>query len=45
MVGDVANWTVTLDLQDAINSVKVRAWVNGTGGMMSEQVALILEGE
>ena len=22
-----------------------RAWVNGTGGMMSEQVALILEGE
>ncbi|XP_060556763.1 uncharacterized protein LOC132717340 [Ruditapes philippinarum] len=30
VIGDIANWTVTLDLQDAVNKVEVQAWVNGT---------------
>lgn len=29
-VGDIANWTVTLDLRDAVNKIHVHAWVNGT---------------
>lgn len=29
-IGDIANWTVTLDLRDAVNKIEIDAWVNGT---------------
>ncbi|KAL4226676.1 hypothetical protein ACF0H5_014656 [Mactra antiquata] len=30
LIGDMANWTITLDLQDGVNKIQVDAWINGT---------------